>query len=92
MIRVDPSPILFYFYFFNRSKLVRVDPTRTQAVRVDPVQLLYLPIIIDLLTGITVKFLPALHSEEATECGRFKSKNWEDCKWTKHTRPGRIIA
>ena len=29
MIRVDPSPVLFYFYFFIRSKLVRVDPTRT---------------------------------------------------------------
>ena len=29
MIRVDPSPILFYFYFFIRSELVRVDPTRT---------------------------------------------------------------
>lgn len=55
--------------------MIGVDPTRTQAVRVDPVQLLYLPIIIDLLTGITAKFLPALHSEEATECGRFKSKN-----------------
>ena len=24
MIRIDPSPILFYFYFF-----IRVDPTRT---------------------------------------------------------------
>ena len=31
MIRVDPSPILFYFYFFIRSELVRVG-------------LLYLPI------------------------------------------------
>ena len=32
MIRVDPSPILFYFYFFIRSELVesiRVDPART---------------------------------------------------------------
>ena len=29
MIRVDPSPILCYFYFFIRSELVRVDPTRT---------------------------------------------------------------
>ena len=29
MIRADPSPILFYFYFFIRSELVRVDPTRT---------------------------------------------------------------
>ena len=27
MIRVDPSPILFYFYFFIRSELVRVDPS-----------------------------------------------------------------
>ena len=26
MIRVDPSPILFYFYFFIWSELVRVDP------------------------------------------------------------------
>ena len=33
MIRVDPSPVLFYFYFFIRSELVRVDPVR----------LLYLP-------------------------------------------------
>ena len=29
MIRVDPSPSLFYFYFFIRSELVQVDPTRT---------------------------------------------------------------
>ena len=27
MIRVDLSPILFYFYFFTRSELVRVDPS-----------------------------------------------------------------
>ena len=27
MIWVDPSPILFYFYFFIRSKLVRVNPS-----------------------------------------------------------------
>ena len=31
MIRVDPSPILFYFYFFIQSELVRVDPTRTDS-------------------------------------------------------------
>ena len=29
MIRVDPSPILFYFYFFIRSESIWVDPTRT---------------------------------------------------------------
>ena len=29
LLRVDPSPILLYFYFFIRSELVRVDPTRT---------------------------------------------------------------
>ena len=29
IIWVDPSPILFYFYFFIRSELVRVDPTQT---------------------------------------------------------------
>ena len=29
MIRIDPSPILFHFYFFIRSESVRVDPTRT---------------------------------------------------------------
>ena len=40
MIRVDPSPILFYFYFFIRSELIRPG----LAVRVDPVRLLYLPI------------------------------------------------
>ena len=27
MIRIDPSPILFYFYFFIRSESVRVDPS-----------------------------------------------------------------
>ena len=27
MLRVDPSPVLFYFYFFIRSELVRVDPS-----------------------------------------------------------------
>ena len=27
MIRVDPSPILFYFYFFIWSEFVRVDPS-----------------------------------------------------------------
>ena len=39
MIRVDPSPILFYFYFFIRSELIRPG----LAVRVDPVRLLHLP-------------------------------------------------
>ena len=29
MIRVDPSPILFDFYFFIQSESIRVDPTRT---------------------------------------------------------------
>ena len=29
MIRVDPGPVLFYFYFFIRSESIRVDPTRT---------------------------------------------------------------
>ena len=29
MIRVDPSPILFYFYFFIRSESIRVDLTQT---------------------------------------------------------------
>ena len=27
MIRVDPSPLLFYFYFFIQFELVRVDPS-----------------------------------------------------------------
>ena len=27
LIRVDPSPILFYLYFFIRSELVQVDPS-----------------------------------------------------------------
>ena len=46
MIRVDPSPILFYFYFFYS---IRVGPSWSElirprtAVRVDPVRLLYLP-------------------------------------------------
>ena len=41
MIRVDPSPILFYFYFFYRSELVRVDPSwsdpdwRSELIRSD---------------------------------------------------------
>ena len=44
MIRVDPSPILSYFYFFIRSELDRVDSSWSGlAVRVDPVRLLYLP-------------------------------------------------
>ena len=41
MIKVDPSPILFYFIFFfdpSWSESIRVDPTRT-GVRVDPVRL-----------------------------------------------------
>ena len=47
MIRVDPSPILFYFIFSS----IRVGPSRSElirpglAVRVDPVGLLYLPYI-----------------------------------------------
>ena len=36
MIRVDPSPILFIFYFFIRSELVRVDPSWSESIRVDP--------------------------------------------------------
>ena len=40
MIRVDPSPILFYFYFFIRTELIRPG----LAVRVDPVRLLYPPV------------------------------------------------
>ena len=39
MTRVDPSPVLFYLYFFIRSELIRPG----LAVRVDPVRLLYLP-------------------------------------------------
>ena len=41
MIRVDPSPILFYFNFFIRSELVRVDPSwsdpdwRSELIRSD---------------------------------------------------------
>ena len=41
MLRVDPSPILFYFYFFIRSELVRVDPSwsdpdwRSELIRSD---------------------------------------------------------
>ena len=27
LLRDDPSPILFYFYFFIRSELIRVDPS-----------------------------------------------------------------
>ena len=51
MIRVDPSPVLFYFYFLIRSELVRVDPSRSElirrglAVRVDPVRLLCMPLL-----------------------------------------------
>ena len=37
MIRVDPSPALFYFYFFIRSELIRPG----LAVRVDPVRLMW---------------------------------------------------
>ena len=41
MIRVDPSPVLFYFYFFIRSESVRVDPSwsdpdwRSELIRSD---------------------------------------------------------
>ena len=43
MIRVDPSQILFYFYFFIRSELDQADSSWSGlAVRVDPVRLLYL--------------------------------------------------
>ena len=31
MLRVYPSPILFYFYFFIQSELVRVDPSWSDA-------------------------------------------------------------
>ena len=36
MIRVDPSPIVFNFYFFIRSELVRVDPSWSESIRADP--------------------------------------------------------
>ena len=48
MVRVYPSPILFYFYFFIRSKLVRVDPSwsdpdwRSELIRSDFCICLYL--------------------------------------------------
>ena len=48
MIRVDPSPILFIYYFFYS---IRVGPSRSElirprlAVRVDPVRVLYLPVV-----------------------------------------------
>ena len=51
MIQVDPSPILFYFYFFY---LIRVGPSWSEliqprlAVRVDLVRLLYLPHLNDM--------------------------------------------
>ena len=44
MIRVDPSPIIFYFIFLLQSELDRVDSSWSGlAVRVDLVWLLYLP-------------------------------------------------
>ena len=48
LIRVDPSPISFYFCF---SYSIRVGPSQSElirpglAVRVDPVRLLYLPLV-----------------------------------------------
>ena len=47
MIRVDPSPILFYFYFFIRSELIRPG----LAVRVDPVR----QVISVFMRGLTIK-------------------------------------
>ena len=47
MIRVDLSPILFFFIFYS----IRVGPSRSKLIRpglalqVDPVRLLYLPIV-----------------------------------------------
>ena len=46
MIRVDPSPIYFYFFYS-----IRVGPSRSELIRpglavgVDPVRLLYLPLV-----------------------------------------------
>ena len=42
MIRVDPSPIVFFFFLFARSWSESIRPGL--AVRVDLVRLLYLPI------------------------------------------------
>ena len=57
MIRVDPSPILFYFYFFIRSELVRVDPSwsdpdwRSELIRSDFCTCL-LPILVLLVRSL----------------------------------------
>ena len=57
MNRVDPSPILFYFYFFIRSELVRVDPSwsdpdwRSELIRSDFCTCL-LPILVLLVSSL----------------------------------------
>ena len=70
MIRVDPSPILFYFNFFYS---IRVGPSRSElirpglAVRVDPVRLLYLPLEYSIIHfNITIIF-----TSTSKLCGRF---------------------
>ena len=65
MIRVDPSPVLFYFYFFIRSELIQPG----LAVRVDPVRLLCLPAKIFVcpmpkISHVMIKF-------QASHLGRF---------------------
>ena len=57
MNRDDPSPILFYFYFFIRSELVRVDPSwsdpdwRSELIRSDFCTCL-LPILVLLVRSL----------------------------------------
>ena len=56
MIRVDPSPILYFFYSIRAgpSRLELIQPGL--AVRVDPVRLLYLPEITLLIDGAGISF------------------------------------
>ena len=82
MLRVDPSPVLFYFYFFIRSELVRPG----LAVRVDPVRLLYLPESGENLekhgkTGKTLK-----NTRKQGESGKNIEKHGKTGKTLKNTR------
>ena len=74
LLRVDPSPILFYFYFL-------FDPSWSESIRVDPVRLLYLPKIKALFTLYQTAFYLPCHKNHTRQgvCSHTKMELcWHD--------------
>ena len=69
----DPSPILFYFYFFIRSESIRIDPTLTGSPSWSS-PTLYLP-----SSNVRCPFTSWYNGRRATQLGGFTL--WHNRRW-----------